>query len=131
MISGNEENTDSPLGEPCQYCIEEFHRLRRRDGAVIDISRNDERVGAQISTERKEFLQYIRLIFCHVPLPEEFSQMPIRRMDEPHDIPSFHIMIALPQQEFPRPMNCRFPSGGRPYPKISLPSDSPEYRRMP
>ena len=120
MISGNKEHADSLRSEPCQYFVEEFDRLRRWNGAVIHITGNDESIGTHILAQCKQFLQYIRLILCHMPLSEEFSQMPICRMNETHDIPSSYLMFILLQPEFLRQTNCRCPDDAHPYPKISL-----------
>ena len=77
-----------------EHLVEEFDRLDGRHGAIIDVARNDDGLGACVSREMHKLVEDVRLIVRQMAAEEEPPEVPIGGMDEAHGKPSFHTKAA-------------------------------------
>ena len=89
MIACNTKNLDPLLCQSCQHRVEQRHGFGRRHCPIINIARDNECIRSDVAAQCQKFFQHIRLIFRHVPLSEEFAQVPVCCMDKAHDRPSY------------------------------------------
>src|SRR5699024_2944150 len=61
----------------------------RWDGAVVQVPRHDQYIRIQVFHSFHQLVKKTRLVFKHRKFIDDFSDMPIGRMDDSHRIPSF------------------------------------------
>ena len=74
--------------------VEELDRLDGRHGAIVDVARDDDGLGACVSREMHKLVEEVRLIVRQMAAEEEPPEVPIGGMDEAHGKPSFHTKAA-------------------------------------
>ena len=70
---GNPESQDDAV----EHVIEQRDRLDRRHGAVVDVARNEQGLGATARQQLDQLVEYIRLILGQVAAVEEAAQVPV------------------------------------------------------
>ena len=84
VVAADQDHPGAGAAEPGERVLAERDRVHRRDGPVVDVARDEDRVHPLGPRGLDEVVEECRLRFSQVGPVERPPEMPVRGMQEPH-----------------------------------------------
>ncbi len=85
VVAAHEDQRDAGRGERDERVVEEPDGVRARVGPVVDVARDQDRVDAVLDRLSEQPAQELGLLVVEAGLDQGATEVPVRRVQQPHD----------------------------------------------